>query len=209
MARFRSIPLVIFGLVMGSSFWPIRATINPTGDPLTRTRLSAPSDVQGYPCAAGYAWLFFDGRLRECAVSRETKFGEIAVPTGSWINLTHNGDPDTVFLAHDTPINGYLCKGSGLPGPIEGASTALYPSGKLKTCWLASDTVVDGIGCAHASMMEDAFGGGSGTYFHENGRLQACKLSRGAVIDGHAFNQGDHIRLDASGKLALPASHFR
>lgn len=209
MARLASVRLAILSLVLGPIFWLVRAATNPTGVTLTRTRLGSPTEVQGYPCAAGYAWLFFDGRLLECAVSREIRFGEIGIPAGSRINLTRGGDPDSVFLAHGTSINGYVCKGRGLPGPTEGASTALYPSGKLKTCWLASDTVVDSVPCAHASMLSDAFGGDSGTYLHENGRLQSCKLSRSFTREGHAVRQGDRIRLDVNGKLARPLSHPR
>ena len=80
--------------------------------------------------------------------------------------------------------------------------TALYPSGKLKTCWLAADSVVDGIPCVHASMLADAFGGGSGTEFHENGRLKSCKLSRNFMIGDHAFHQGDRVGFDGNGILA-------
>jgi len=136
-------------------------------------------------------------------------FGEITVPQESWINLTHDGHPDYVFLAHDAHVADYFCKGGGFLGPREGAMTALYPSGKLKTCWLAADTVVDGLPCVHASIRADAFGGGSGTYFHENGRLKSCKLARGAMIGNQVFRRGDHIHLEVTGGLAASSANSK
>ena len=177
--------------------------MDPALKDLVRKKLSEPAEVQGYPCAEGYAWFFADGALRECAVSRPITFGETAIPQESWINLTHDGHPDFVFLAHDTHIGGYVCKGGGPLGPTEGAMTALYPGGKLKVCWLAEDTVVEGVPCVHASMLGDLFGGGSGTEFHESGRLQACKLSRDFTMAGHALRKGDHIHLTSAGRLVL------
>ena len=167
---------------------------------LTRQRLTAVTEIQNYPCAADYAWFFADSKLAECKVAREIAFGEITVPRGSWINLSHDGDPEFVFLAHDTNVNGYLCKGGGLLGPTEGASTALYPSGKLKTCWLANDTVVDSVPCAHASFWSDALGGNSGTFFHENGKLKSCQLAREFTLGDRVFHRSDHIFLDAAGR---------
>jgi hypothetical protein len=156
---------------------------NRAREPRTRKRLCAPTVIQSYSRAADNAWFFADGGLAECSVSREIIFGEITVPGKSWINLTHDSYLDYVFLAHDTPVNGYLCKGGSFLGPTEGAVTVLYPSGKLKTCWLAVvDSVVDGVPCARASFWADAFGGNSGTYFHENGRLKSCQLSRGFMV---------------------------
>ncbi len=190
-----------FGLLVSMFAW---SEVNPELKSLQRKRLDAPMDIQKYPCAAGYMFLFADGELRECAVSRAITFGQAAIPKGSWINLRHDGRPDFVFLEHDTWIGGYLCKGGGLLGPTEGAMTVLYPDGKLRICWLAKDTVIEGVPCAHASMVADAFGGGSGTEFHENGRLKACKLSRNFAVGDHVFRQGDHIRLKENGDIATP-----
>ena len=120
------------------------------------------------------------------------------MPPKSWINLTHNGDPDFVFPGRDTKINGYPCRGGG---GAEGPSTALYPSGKFKTCWLAADVVVDGIPCMHASFLSDVFTGAADTDFHENDKLKGCKLSRDTTLEGRVFNRGDRVRLDVSGKL--------
>jgi hypothetical protein len=81
--------------------------------------------------------------------------------------------------------------------------TALYAGGELKTCWLARDSLVDGVPCGHASVWADLFQGGSGTNFHANGKLKSCMLSRDARIGDRAFRRGDHVEMDANGQLAL------
>jgi len=128
-------------------------------------------------------------------------FGEATVPEKSMIYLGHDGSPRFVFLAYDATVNGYLCRGSG-----QDYSTALYPSGTLKTCWLAADSVVDGVPCMRAGFTADVFGGGVETDFYENGKLKTCKLSRDFTLDGQAFHQGDHVHLDTSGRLMQTTS---
>jgi len=198
MAPLRLLPLAASCLILSVA---ASCTTRPVRETTTRKQLSVPTEIQGYPCAAGYAWFFADGRLSSCFVSRETTFGEVNAPEKSWIYLGHNGNPRFVFLAHDATINGYPCRGGG-----HDYSTAVYPSGKLKTCWLAADSVVDGVPCMRAGFTADVFGSGVETDFHENGRLKLCKLSRDVTIDGHAFRQGDHIHFDASGRIAQTSS---
>ena len=163
-------------------------------DKNTRIELKTVTSMQGYSCAAGYAWMFPDGKLASCTLSRESKFGEITVPEKSMIYLSGDGDPRFVFLAHTATIHGYACRGGG-----QDFSTALYPSGALKTCWLATDTLVDGIPCMQAGFFADVFGGGVETQFYDNGKLKTCKLPREVELAGHTFKKGDHVRLDPTG----------
>jgi hypothetical protein len=188
--------LAALGLVLSAA---ASCTTHHSRENTTRKQLGAPADIQGYPCAAGYAWFFADGKLSSCFVSRETLFGEVTVPEKSMIYLAHDGSPRFVFLAHDATVVGYVCRGGG-----HDYSTALYPNGRLKTCWLAADSVVDGVPCMRAGFTADVLGGGVETDFYENGKLKTCKLSRDVTIDGHAFSEGDHIHLDDSGHLAQP-----
>jgi hypothetical protein len=176
-------------------------TTHPARETTTRKQLSVPIEIQGYPCAAGYARFFDDGKLSSCFVSRETAFGQVTIPEKSMIFLGHDGTPRFVFLAHDADVNGYLCRGGG-----HDYSTALYPSGKLKTCWLAADSTVDGVPCMRAGFTADVFGGGVETDFYENGKLKTCKLSRDFTIDSHAFREGNHVHLNTSGRLVQPNS---
>jgi hypothetical protein len=153
-----------------------------------RKTLDQPTVTQGYSCARGYAWFYADGHLASCTVSIETAFGQARAPAGSWVRLTPDGAPSLLVVRHDTRILDYNCRGGGLGGP-EGYTTAFYPSGKLKVCWLAGDQDVQGIPCMGASFFADVFVGGAGVSFHESGKLRTCKLSR----DFRSLRRGQHI----------------
>jgi hypothetical protein len=155
---------------------------------LQRKTLAQSTELQGYECAKGVAWFYADGRLKECAVARDTDFGVARAPAGSWINLTRDGRPDFLFLVRDTNILGYACLGGNrLLGPTEGAMTGFYPSGKLKYCWLTADREVQGVACAGSGM----FSGKSEVDFYEDGRLKGCKLAKdyGSLKAGERFSQ--------------------
>lgn len=141
-----------------------------------RKTLRAPTEIQGYPCAKGYAWFFADGRLNRCVVTREIPYGEVRIPAGSYIGLRPDGTPEIVQMSHDAPILGMTCMGGSLLGPGEGAMVAFYPSGKLKQCYLAGDQTVQGVPCMSGGIFADGRGGGA--IFHENGKLQSCKLTK-------------------------------
>jgi hypothetical protein len=150
--------------------------------------LNQPTEIQGYQCASGATWFYADGHLKECAVARDTAFGVAVAPAGSWINLTQLGKPDFLFLVRDTDVAGYTCRGGNrVLGPTEGAMTGFYPSGKLKSCWLAADREIQGVPCAGSSM----FSGKSDVRFSESGKLQACKLAKdyGGLKRGQRFSQ--------------------
>ena len=168
---------------------------------LQRKTLAQSTEIQGYQCAKGVAWFYTDGKLKECAVARDTDFGVppqrtgspgtpvlARAPAGSWINLTRDGKPDFLFLVRDTNILGYSCRGGNrLLGPTEGAMTGFYPSGKLKYCWLTADREVQGVACAGSGM----FSGKSEVDFYEDGRLKGCKLAKdyGSLKAGERFSQ--------------------
>jgi hypothetical protein len=143
---------------------------------LHRSTLDQPAEIQGYPCAKGYAWFFDGGRLNRCTVTREIPFGEARIPAGSYIALHPDGTPDYVQMSHDAPILNMTCQGGGILGPGEGAVVAIYPSGKLKQCYLAGDQTVQGVPCMSGGFFADGRGGGA--MFYENGKLQSCKLTR-------------------------------
>ena len=160
-----------------------------------RATLQQDTEIQGYPCAKGYAWFYADGKLRDCTVSQETKYGEALIPRRSIINLNPNGSLWGGQLAHNTRIHDVLCDGGGILGPAEGASAAFYPSGKLKQCWLAGDQVVQGVPCMTAGFI-GLFGDGArrdgGAKFYESGKLESCTLGKdfGGKRRGEHFQQG-------------------
>ena len=87
---------------------------------------------------------------------------------------------ELLFFSHDAPVLGYTCKGGGPLGASEGATTAFYPSGKLKQCWLAEDQIVQGVPCMAAGGFLTAIfhHGGFSTTFFENGKFRSCTLSK-------------------------------
>ena len=154
-----------------------------------RARLKQPAQIQGYPCAKGFAWFFVDGRLNRCTVSEETTFGEARIPAGTYIALNPDGAPAFVQLPHNASILGMTCMGGSWLGPGEGAKVGFYPSGKLKECYLAGDQTVQGVPCLNGGIFGDGLG--LGAVFHENGKLKSCKLAKefGGQRKGERFIQ--------------------
>ena len=151
-----------------------------------RRDITSSQNIQGHLCAVGPVWFYAGGQLRSCKIVDEATFGELRVPAGSWITLTPLGAPKFVFLAHDARLGNYVCRGGG----PESYSTALYPSGKLKECWLAGDQAVQGAPCMGATFFTDVIGGGVSATFYENGKLRSCKLAR----DFGSLKKGDHLQ---------------
>jgi len=162
---------------------------------LERRHLDKPAEIQGYPCAAGYAWFYAGGALNSCQVAREVAFGEARVSAESWITLTSDGKPDFVFLRHDTRIGPATCTGSAMGR--EGSTTSFYPSGKLKECFLPADQEIQGVPCVHGGFFSTLFGGDPSVHFYEDGELHACRLSKAATIRGKQFARGERVHLKA------------
>ncbi len=161
-----------------------------------RTKLKQDTEIQGYPCAKGYAWFYTDGKLESCAVSKEFAFGEAKLPVGSILALEWTGAPKYAMMQHDAEVAGVKCSGGNrLLGPSEGAVTVFYPSGKLEQCWLAGDQVVQRVPCMTAGFI-GLFGDGArrdgGAKFYESGKLESCTLGKdfGGKRRGEHFQQG-------------------
>ena len=166
---------------------------------IERKHLDKPADIQGYPCAAGYAWFYDGGALQSCRLTRDVPFGEARAGAGSWITLTSDGKPQFAFLRHDTRIGPVTCMGSAMGR--EGISTAFYPSGKLKQCSLAADQEIQGVPCVHGGFFSELSGGDASTSFYERGGLRSCRLSRAATVDGKQFARGARVELDEAGRI--------
>jgi hypothetical protein len=141
-----------------------------------RKLLDRPQEIQGYPCAKGYAWFFADERLSRCTVTREIAFGEARISAGSYIGLHPDGTPNIVQMSHAAPILGVTCMGGSFLGTGEGPMVAFYPSGKLEGCYLAGNQTVQGVPCMNGGIFGD--GPGSGVRFYQNGKLKSCKLTK-------------------------------
>src|ERR1700689_4864661 len=62
--------LVLAGVAIG-----VLTGFATTPGQLRREKLQQPREINGYPCAAGYAWFYADGKLESCTVSREIAVG--------------------------------------------------------------------------------------------------------------------------------------
>jgi len=159
-----------------------------------RQTLGKPREINGVACARGYAWFYPDGRLQRCTASREIAVGVAQVQRGSVIELLPDGRPGYVMMQHDAAVGEVECSGGNLLlGASEGAMTVLYPSGKLKQCWLAKNQVVQGIPCMRGGVL-GLFGDGArrdgGVKFYESGKLESCTLAK----DYEGKRQGDHFQ---------------
>lgn len=182
------ITLSLLVLLLCGLSLPAQASAPPA---VTRKTLDQPTEIQGYPCAKGYAWFFDDGRLYRCTVTREIAFGEARVPAGTYIALHPDGTPDFIQMSHDAQILGMKCQGGSWLGSGEGSMVAFYPSGKLKLCFLAGDQQVQGVPCAHGGFWATLNGVDPGVLFDESGKLRACRLAKdyGAQHKGERFAQ--------------------
>ena len=163
-----------FAILFFLSLCAVSAAAQPQ---TTRKTLDQPAVIQGIPCDKGYAWFFSGGQLQKCTVPREMPFGEITIPAGSWITLTEDGKPAFVQMPRDASVHGLKCQGGGPLGPSEGPVIALYPSGKLKACFLAGDQTVQGVPCSHGGFFSSVSGPDPGVYFYESGKLRQCRLT--------------------------------
>ena len=176
----RRIVWVILVAVLGVfGFWLGWAHALDAGVQAQRKTLDQPREINGIACAKGYAWFYPDGRLQRCTTSREIAVGVAQVQRGSIVVLLADGRPDYVMMRHDAAIGEVECRGGNwMLGPSEGAMVALYPSGRLKQCWLAKDQVVQGVPCMNGGMLGDGATREGGVKFRESGKLESCTLAK-------------------------------
>jgi hypothetical protein len=165
---------------------------------IEHARLQTPQVIEDVPCSAGPIWRFTaGGRLHRCTLDRDATVRGVALPRGTSVTFNANATHRVVFLPHTFTIDGHACRGSE-----DNFMTELYPSGRLQTCWLPENAVIQGISCAAFSMWSDVvMREASGVRFYENGRLASCRLSKNATVDGRTIKKGTRIHLDPAGRL--------
>jgi len=169
---------------------------------LTREKLATDTVIQTYPCAKEYAWFYQDGALNRCTVSRDTRFGQAQIPTGSIIELWPNGTTRYVMLAHNAVVLGYNVMGGSFLGPSEGSVLTFYPSGKLRSVYLVDDQTIQGVPCRgdQWGILTDPIDGGNQVEFYEDGKLRSCKLTRdyAGQQSGHRLTLASEPLTDAA-----------
>lgn len=180
-------------------------------DSIVRRKLDAPAVISGVSCdrtGRAFAEFFTTGALRSCPLLRDTTIQGHAFHAGSWITLDRRGALTRAWLSRDTRLSGHLCHGTG----YKGFSVEFRPDGSLQLCYLARDTVIQGIPCIHGSFWTEIRGGSrTGASFWPDGSLAACQLSSDATIGGVRYPRRTRVirhedgRVEASNRRYPPA----
>ena len=153
-------------------------------DDVIRRRLDAPVTISGVSCdRTGRAWAEFfpSGALRSCPLAADTVIASHSLTASSWITLDESRRLRSAWLSRDTRLAGHLCHGTG----YKGFAVTFHDDESLHTCYLARDTVINGVPCVRGSFWTEIRGGTkSVARFHPDGSLAGCQLSRDVVIDG-------------------------
>jgi hypothetical protein len=165
--------------------------------PPVRCLLTANVDIEGVPCAAGYAWRFPDGRLQRCTLARSARVRGAVLPARTIVVFAPNGSCAQVFLPETTMVEGHACRGGG-----HSYMTGFHPNGRLKLCWLDSEETIQGVPCARASFLGELFHRSpSGVELAADGRLVGCRASRDFSVNGSTYVKGERVGLDRSGRV--------
>jgi hypothetical protein len=162
--------------------------------PLERVKLRQPTVIDGVPCAgrsgafAPSASLYPSGRLAACRLAEPAVLFGQPLPEGAWLHLNEDGTPRYVFLGRTTELQGHRCRGSGATG----WQTVLYPSGRLRVCWLAEDAVIDGVPCRRASFFGE-LSGNTSVVLREDGRLASCRVSSPVSVGDRVIAKGERL----------------
>ncbi len=158
---------------------------------VTIARLQSPTQIDGFPCAAGWIHFTDSGRLRAFYLGETSIIQGHQIPEGTWIRL----DPDLALhicsFPEDTTIQGHRCDGGF--GGSEGVNTSFYPSGRLKAFFAPNDVEIAGIPCK-ASLFTPI-------YLHENGNLKEFTIARDTGIGGRALSPWQTVVLSEQGEI--------
>lgn len=192
--------LLTTALLAASS--PAAAQLSPLPQ-IDRSTLKAAQVIEDVPCGAGPLWRFSDdGRLHRCSLDRDATVRGVALPKGTSVTFNANGTHRVVFLPRTFTIDGHACRGSA-----DNFMTELFPDGRLRTCWMPDDAVIQSIPCAAFSMWSDVVRRNpSGVRFHQNGMLASCRLSKDVMLNGSKLKKSDRIQLDGTGHLVAGAN---
>jgi hypothetical protein len=131
--------------------------------------------IAGRACSPGWLHLYPDGTPAAFTAAREIVLPRVTIPAGTWVMQDTTGTITTCAFPADTMIQGQLCRGTGGPKGVQVAFYAdgalrqffppkpvvidgvpcatgvvhgaieLHPDGRLKSCLLARDHVIDGV----------------------------------------------------------------
>lgn len=191
-------PLVRILCILATS-WPIALTAQPVpAKSLAQRSLDRDSVIQGIPCArtrsAPIEVFRSSGRLAGCALFTDFTEAGHRFPRGTWLDRNEQGVLWHAWLERDTPLAGHTCHGAG----YKAWSTRFAPSGALASCYLAHDTIIDGVPCMAGSFWRELRGGARTTlYVWGDGHLKRCQLSRAATVNGQPLKKWAVVTRDS------------
>jgi len=158
---------------------------------IVRSKPSTPVEIDGVPCAAGYAFREEStGRLHQCRLDRDAVVRTAELKKGTTVALNPDGSIRYVFLPGTTMVGEHSCRGGG-----HDWMTHFHPNGELRLCWLSRDEVIRGVPCSRATFWGEFFGGKyATTEFHDNGSLSSCVASTATDIGGRRCAAGDRVK---------------
>lgn len=168
-------------------------------DALWRYPLARDSVIQGIPCArttnAPIEVHKASGHLAGCALAVDFTEAGHRFPRGTWLDRNDQGVLWGAWLERDTPLGGHTCRGAG----YKAWSTRFTSTGALYSCYLAHDTVINGVPCMAGSFWREVRGGGRSTlYVYGDGQLKRCQLSRNATVNGRPLRKWAVVTRDSS-----------
>jgi hypothetical protein len=152
---------------------------------MKRAYLVEETELDGFPCQR-WVWWYDDGRLDNLELASDLEVQGHQFPSGTRIFFDADGRLAHAWLSRDTVIDGRPCRGRSK------IDTAFHPNGRVRAFFPPDVYEIDGVSCA-ASVFHPI-------YLHPDGRLRQCKLARGVTLDGRAFERGQTLNLDESGR---------
>lgn len=96
--------------------------------------VKTPVKLDGVSCTGGVQ-LYPEGKLRRCQLDAELARKDLAIPKGSWVTFTAEGDMRRIELPTPAALGALKCKGY---------MNFVYANGKPNRCELAEPATVDG-----------------------------------------------------------------
>jgi hypothetical protein len=144
--------------------------------------------INGFACR-GWITTTNEGRLISFDSAAPISIGTGIIPKGSRIVLFSNLKIQSVCLGKPTRIQGLPCLGYGPDSP----AISFYPDGRLKACYLKTNTLIQGVTCHSGAF--------SKVVLFPSGKLRFCELAVPQNIQGQMIKARSRIGFDESGKL--------
>jgi hypothetical protein len=136
--------------------------------------LNENTTIQAYPCKKGWIHLYKNKNLKSFTLEKSALINNIEIPSETWATLNEKGDIILCAFPENMEIQGHLCRGTGGSKGVQvsfyesGAlkmffspesikiqgvlckggvfnHIGLHENGKLKTCTLQSNTIIDSV----------------------------------------------------------------